>query len=128
MLGDEIDYYTFTINEPSKVTLRTGYFLPNLLTHINRRLHIDIYIEARILYLDTMSTQSRADEDTEILLPGKYYIKVVRSEEMYSPFYQFTIDAEVIKDPLIFKNSIFGTRIQAEKVVFYQGMTNITLR
>ena len=116
-VGDEIDYYTFTINEPSKVTLRTGYFLPNLLTHINRRLHIDIYNEARNLYLDTMSTQSRADEDTEMLLPGKYYIKVVRSEEMYNPFYQFTIDAEVIKDPLIFKNSIFGTRIQAEKVV-----------
>lgn len=105
------DYYTFTLNETSKVTLQTEKFMHKF-SDPSVRLYINVFGDKRGRFLETMTSPFFTDSETEILPPGSYTVEV-DANVRYSPTYQFILKKEAIKQPETYKNSIFGTSLKA---------------
>ena len=114
---DDEDFYSFTIDKPSKVILETEAYMPKSFSNLNGRLYMEVFDERGRMYLYTMSSQTWSDDDLEMLLPGKYFVKIRRNGSSYNPYYHFTIHAEEITHPETFKNSLFGTTLLAGQEV-----------
>ncbi|MFJ7406854.1 MULTISPECIES: S-layer homology domain-containing protein [unclassified Lysinibacillus] len=106
------DYYTFTLDKTSKVTLQTEEFKPQVQGY-RPNLYININDVNGYRYLETMTSRDLSKSATEVLPPGTYTVKVDASETEYNPAYQFTVKTETIIEPETFKNSIFGTTLTA---------------
>ncbi|MFC9538612.1 S-layer homology domain-containing protein [Lysinibacillus sp. NPDC056959] len=111
------DYYRFTLDETSKVTLRTAKFNLQSFDQSVKLLYVDIDDNKGHRYLATTTTPDFPKSDTEVLPPGTYTLKVSASTSGYNPTYQFIVKTEAIDHPETYKNSIFGTTLKAGKKI-----------
>lgn len=106
------DYYTFTLDETSKVTLRTEKYMPQLSTASSQLLYVNVDDDKGNRYLATLTSPVLAQSATEVLPPGRYTVEV-DGDSGYNQAYQFILKTEAIVQPETYKNSIFGTTLKA---------------
>ncbi|MGE7927037.1 S-layer homology domain-containing protein [Lysinibacillus xylanilyticus] len=111
------DYYSFTLDETSKVTLRSEKFKPQSFDQSVKLLYVDVYNDKGNHFFSTTTSTDWPRSDTEVLPPGTYTVKVNSSISGYNPAYQFIVKTEAIDHPETYKNSIFGTTLKANKKI-----------
>lgn len=111
------DYYTFSLDKTSKVTLHTEKYMPHLSDGASQLLYVDVDDDKGHRYLATLTNHAFSKSDVEVLLPGTYTVKVSASDTGYRSDYQFILKTEAINQPETFKNSIFGTTLLPEKEI-----------
>lgn len=110
------DYYSFTLDETSKVTLRTEKYMPQLSPASSQLLYVNVDDDKGNRYLATLTSPVLAQSATEVLPPGRYTVEV-NGGSGYNQAYQFILKTEAIVQPETYKNSIFGTTLKEGKKI-----------